>query len=356
MNINDLGFDRELADHVISLDLPEFSPARVTREDKERYMVYDGENDYEAEITGNLRYTAVSRIDFPAVGDWVLIKTFNSSQAIIHKVLPRKTVLMRLAAGSQGEQLICTNVDTAFIVQAINNNFNINRLERYLTICYNGGIEPVLILSKTDLVSEEILNEVLEKLMRRSGTIKYFLLSNTTLRGLAEIESFIKKGKTYCVLGSSGVGKSTLINNLLGENVLRTGHISYSTDKGRHITEHRELYVLPDGGIIIDNPGMKELGLTESNEGLSTTFKDISEYSSQCKFRDCSHVKESGCAVREAVKRGEIDEAFYNNYIKLLKEQEHLETSEAEKRRKEKIFSKIVKNYYNEGPKNKPER
>ncbi len=354
MKLHELGLTKELSEQIKNIDPEEFSVGRITQEHRERYVVSDGENEYDAEITGNLRYSSGSRSDFPAVGDWVVIKTYNSDQAIIHKVLPRKSILARQAVGKYGEeQIISTNIDTAFIVQAINNNFSINRLERYLTICYSSNIEPVLVISKTDLATDQQINDAVSILNKRDKEIKYILLSNTTLKGLDDILDFIQKGMTYCVVGSSGVGKSTLINNLLKKNILKTGPISRSTNKGRHITEHRELFVLENGGIIIDNPGMKELGMTEKDDGIITTFQDIFDIASKCKFPDCSHVYESGCAVTEAVNKGIIDQDSYDNYLKLKKEQERFRTTIAEKRKKEKVFGKILKNYYKGNYKNK---
>jgi ribosome biogenesis GTPase len=288
------------------------------------------------------------------VGDWVLYRTFNSDQAIIHEVLPRKTVLTRQATGKTGEeQIIAANIDAAFIVQAINNNFNINRLERYLTICYNAGIEPVLIISKTDLVTANDVGISLQALRDRGKEIKFFLLSNTTLEGLDQIKDHIQKGKTYCVIGSSGVGKSTFINNLLRSEVLRTGPISTSTNKGRHVTEHREMFVLEEGGIIIDTPGMKELGITESEAGLKSAFHDIADFELQCRFKDCSHMNEAGCAVIKAVDEGLIDPDSYENYLRLKREQERFQTSVAEKRKKDKVFGKILKKYKKDNPRDK---
>ena len=354
MTLTDLGLTDEIAAYLEKNGLSSFITGRVTQEHRERYIVSTGPKEYEAEITGNLRFTADSRADFPAVGDWVTMTVYDSNQAIIHKVLPRRSVLKRQAVGKFGEmQIISANIDVAFIVQAINNNFNINRLERYLSICYSANIEPVMVVSKIDLSTEEDIREATEKLDKREKHIRYILLSNTTRKGLDQIQDLIGKGKTYCVVGSSGVGKSTLINNLLKKDILKTGQISLSTNKGKHITEHRELFVLDNGGIIIDTPGMKELGMTDDSKGINTTFREISDISLQCKFTDCKHINEAGCAVIEALNSGIIDEESYKNYQKIQKEQERFQTSVAEKRNKDKAFGKMIKNYYKDKNKEK---
>ena len=353
MKLPDLGLTEELSEY-ITVQIPsEFTVGRITQEHRERYVVSDGDNEYDAEITGNMRFSASSRVDFPAVGDWVVMKIYDSDQAIIHKVLPRKSILARQAVGKSGEiQIISANIDVAFIVQAINNNFNINRLERYLTICYTAGIEPVLVLSKVDLSTEAEIHVAIDTLEKREKNVKYILLSNMTLKGMDQILGFIQKGKTYCVVGSSGVGKSTLINNLLKKNILKTGQISHSTNKGRHISDHRELFILDNGGIIIDTPGMKELGMTENTEGIQTTFNEIFNISLSCKYPDCKHINEAGCAIIDALSNGTIDKDSYNNYQKIQKEQERFQTTIAEKRKKDKVFGKLIKNYYKDKKKN----
>jgi ribosome biogenesis GTPase len=349
MNLTDLGYNEELTTYVTENKLTDFSIGRVTQEHRERYIISDGENEYDAEITGNLRYSANSRTDFPAVGDWVAMIIHDSDQAIIHKVLPRKSVLERQAVGKFGEiQIISANIDVAFIVQAINNNFNINRLERYLTICYSAKIEPVLVISKIDLCTGKEIQDAITYLEKREKKVKFILLSNVTLEGLDQILEITQKGKTFCVVGSSGVGKSTFINNLLKKNILKTGQISHSTNKGRHITDHRELFVLGNGSIIIDTPGMKELGMIENAEGVKTTFQEIINISVNCKFPDCNHINEKGCAVIEAVNNGIIDKDTYYNYQKIQKEQERFQSTVAEKRKKDKVFGKMIKNYQKE--------
>jgi ribosome biogenesis GTPase / thiamine phosphate phosphatase len=353
MKLEDLGYVQGLSDYLKSEDLPDAAIARVMQEHREKYVVSDGESEYEAEITGNLRYSASSRADFPAVGDWVIMSVYDKDKAIIYKVLPRRSVLARQAVGKHGEiQIISTNIDVAFIIQSINNNFNINRLERYLAACYSSGIEPVLVISKTDLATKEEIDSAINELNRRDSKVKHILLSNISLNGLDELMKFIVKGKTYCLVGSSGVGKSTLLNNLLKKEVMKTREISSSTNKGKHTTAHRQLFVLDNGGIIIDTPGMKELGMTDEVDGINATYDDIVRLAVSCRFQDCRHVNEAGCAVTEAVENGDISRASYDNYLRMLKEQQHFQTTVAEKKRRDKMFGKIVKDYFKNKDKN----
>ena len=234
MNLSILGLTEEYAEK-IRADLSELIAGRVTQEHRERYIVSTGGKEYEAEVTGNLRFTAVSRADFPAVGDWVAMMVYDDL-GIIHKVLPRSTLLERKMPGRAGEkQVIAANVDYAFIIQSLDGNFNINRIERYLTICNSAGIKPIIVLSKSDLATPGELRRAGQQLARRDKSVAYLSMSNLTPGGTDDITRLIEKGKTYIVLGSSGVGKSTLINKLLRRDLLRTGEISASTGKGKQI-------------------------------------------------------------------------------------------------------------------------
>ncbi|MGM0667516.1 MAG: ribosome small subunit-dependent GTPase A [Bacteroidota bacterium] len=346
MKLEDLGYNAEIEKSRIENGLEDFDIGRVISEHKERYIVRSENGEYEAEITGNMRFSAGSREDFPAVGDWVAMINYDPEMAIIHKILPRLSLISRKAVGKTGDkQVIASNIDYAFLVQATDRDFNINRLERYLAICYSSKVEPVIVLTKTDLVEKERLEEIIESVKRRIDKVPLFSISNETREGYQALEKVIIKGKTYCFLGSSGAGKSTLINNLSGKSIMQTGSISDSTSKGRHITSHRELIVLDRGGILIDNPGMREVGIADSADGLKTAFDTIIDLSGECKFKDCTHTNELGCAVIEAVEKGEIDRGSYENYLKMEREKAHYDLSVSEKRKKDKKFGKMLKNF-----------
>lgn len=346
MKPQDFGYNDELEKLRIENNLQDFEIGRVIAEHKERYIVKTEKGDVDAEITGNLSYSAAGREDFPAVGDWVALSIFDSGTAIIHKVLPRFSVISRPAVGQHGQiQLIATNVDYAFLVQAVDRDFNLNRLERYLNICYSSGVEPLIVLTKTDLIDEHRLSELTDSVTQRIKSVPVLAVSNETQSGYPALAASIKKGKNYCFLGSSGVGKSSLVNNLSGRSKMKTAAISDSTQKGKHITTHRELVVLENGGILIDNPGMREVGVADSGQGLETTFDNIIRYARNCKFVDCTHTSELGCAVREALEEGEIDQDAYDNYQRMQREKAHFESTVAERRKKEKKFGKFMKDF-----------
>jgi ribosome biogenesis GTPase / thiamine phosphate phosphatase len=354
MKLEDLGYNNEFKDFKKNNNLNEFETGRIIAEHKERYIVKTTKGEFDAEITGNMRFTAKSREDFPAVGDWVALTIYESGIAIIHKIFPRFSIIKRQAVGQYGEiQIIATNIDFALLVQAVDRDFNINRLERYLTICNSSGVNPIIILSKTDLIEPHQVSEIVGSIKARIKNVPVIALSNQNQEGYEELKAAVKKGKTYCMLGSSGVGKSTLLNNLSGKALMRTDTISQSTNKGRHVTSHRELIVLENGGLLIDNPGMREVGIADSAGGLEITFDKIVRFSKNCKFKDCSHTNETGCAVLEAVETGEIEEASYENYLRMEREKAYFETSVAERRKKEKIFGKILKDYFKKDIKQK---
>ena len=346
MTLEDLGYNEEIENYRNHNNLNSFGVGRVISEHKERYIVKTTDNEYEAEIIGNLRFTASSRSDFPAVGDWVTISEYDESKVLIHSVFPRKTIIERQSVGKFGEkQIIATNIDFALLVQAVDRDFNINRLERYITICNIANVAPIIVLNKIDLIDDIELSNLIDKVKNRVEQIPVITISNESKKGIESLRMLLLVGKTYCLLGSSGVGKSTLLNNLSGKEIMKTNAISTSTNKGRHITSHRELIVLENGGILIDNPGMKEVGIVDSADGLEKTFGTILELSKDCKFKDCTHTTEIECAVLSALSNGEIDKKYYENYLKMEKEKDHFESTIAEKRKKDKDFGKMIVNY-----------
>lgn len=346
MTLEELGYNDELENYRKEQNLCSFSVGRVISEHKERYIVKTDRDEYEAELVGNLRFSAENRSDFPAVGDWVAISEYDENKVLIHAIFPRKTIIERQAVGKFGEkQIIATNIDYAFLIVAVDRDHNINRVERYLTICYDSSVKPIIVLNKIDLISHSRLNDILETTKDRIKKVPIVATSNETQVGYDRLLKYILKGYTYCLLGSSGVGKSTLINNITGKSLMKTDSISLSTNKGKHVTSHRELIFLENNGILIDNPGMREVGIADATRGLETTFETIIKHSSNCKFKDCTHNHESDCAVIVAVEKGEIDKAAYENYLKMEREKQHFESSVAEKRKKDKEFGKMVKNY-----------
>ena len=346
MKLEDIGYNAHWA-----MAMQEFEPrgletGRVMAEHRDRYVVATARGEFEAEVSGNLRFTSQSREDFPAVGDWVAVAVFEPDLAIIHAVLPRQSLIKRKVVGQEGEvQPIAANIDYALIVQAADRDFNLNRLERYLTLCHASGVSPIIALTKIDLASDEQLEEIRAAIKARIKQVPLLSISNESRQGYEQLEGILEKGRTYCLLGSSGVGKSSLMNNLLGNEMMRTGHISLSTHKGRHVTSHRELSLLPGGSILIDNPGMREVGLADAAGGLAKTFERISEFAQNCKYPDCTHVHEAGCAVIQAVEQGQIDPGAYENYLKMTREEAHYEASAEERKKKEKMLGKILKDY-----------
>ncbi len=327
-------------------ELGGLEPGRIIAEHRERYIIISSRGESEAEITGNMRFTARSRLDLPVVGDWVGLVLYDAGPALIHKILPRTSVLTRQSAGQKSElQPIAANIDTAFLVQAADRDFSLNRLERYLTLCNTAGVKAVVVLTKTDLAGEARVQEFGARVNERIPGVPVVAISNASREGYEKILPFLEKGKTCCMLGSSGVGKSSLMNNLSGRDLMKTGSLSTSTNKGRHVTSHRELIVLENGALLIDNPGMREVGITDEAGGLEQTFDRIGAFGKHCKYQDCTHTSEAGCAVTEAVRKGEIDPGAYENYLRMEKERRFLEASLEERRRKEREFGRMMKNY-----------
>jgi len=353
MTFEDLGYNKELEKYRKEHNLDSFGIGRVISEHKDRYTVKTDVDEFDCELIGNLRFTASNRTDLPAVGDWVSISEYDEQKALIHAVLLRKSILKRKAVGKFGQtQIIATNIDFGLIVQSVNRDFNINRLERYLTICNASRIKPIIVLSKIDLIEKQKLEELLNQVKERLKNIPLFAISNQSQFGIDTLKSKLIKGCTYCLLGSSGVGKSTLINTLTGTDLMDTGEISKSIDRGKHVTSHRELIVL-ENGILIDNPGMRAVGITNSSDGLEMTFDGISHLAQECKFSDCTHTNEIGCAVLAAIENKALDADSYANFIKMEKEKLHFESDAIERKKKDKIFGKMIKSVVKQRRKNK---
>ncbi|HOI87671.1 MAG TPA: ribosome small subunit-dependent GTPase A [Lentimicrobium sp.] len=329
-------------------------PGRVVSAHRERYVVHTADGELDAEITGNMRFAARSAENFPAVGDWVALMVYEGGLGIIHAIFPRSSLLKRRAAGqASGIQVIAANIDYALLLQAVDRDFSPNRLERYLTLCRTAGIEPVIVLTKTDLVTPEEAELLKQRTEQRIPGIPLILLSNQTREGYAALQEYLRPGTTCCMLGSSGAGKSTLVNTLLGKDLMRTDAIGKAAGRGKHVTTHRELIALEKGAFLIDNPGMREVGIAEDGTGIESVFGNIASLSRECRFKDCTHTSETGCAVTEALERGDLDRDSYDNYLKLEKEKEHFESSAEERKRKERIFGKILKDYQKKNLKNK---
>jgi ribosome biogenesis GTPase len=341
--IEDLGWDAFFETNRVKLGLESFPVARVIAEHRGVYKVKNSEGEYLAKITGKQMFDAKSREDFPAVGDWVAISKADEQQAVIRKVLPRRTVMKRKSSGSSEVQIIAANVDVAFAVESVDRDYNLNRLERYFAAARDGGIRPAVVLNKTDLISEGELGSKLAQIKSRFKNIDVISTSTLAGEGLDELKRYIAKGKTYCFLGSSGVGKSSLINRLLGDEILRTENIGTHSGRGKHVTTAREMYFLENDGIMIDNPGVREVGMTDTSVGIDNLFEEITVLARDCKFADCSHINEPGCAVLAASKAGTLDKDKYANYIRLSKEAEYFEMNELEKKEKGRQFGKFVK-------------
>lgn len=354
IKIEDLGYNDFFESNRKLLGLTDYLIARVIAEYKEIYKVKSINGECLAKVTGKQMFNAVKREDYPAVGDWVIITMSDKETAIIHQILPRKTILSKKYTNKQDNQIIATNIDTAFIVESIGRDYNLNRFERYFVLINEGKIKPAIILNKIDLITEEELNLKIEQVKERFDNIDVISTSVINEQGLGELMDYIEKGKTYCFVGSSGVGKSSLINKLLGKNEIKTNEISDATNKGKHTTTTREMYFLENGGIVIDNPGTREVGMTDVNKGIENVFDEIIELAKDCKYSDCTHTHESGCAVLKAVEEKKLDEDKYLNYIKLKKEAEHYEMTDIERRGKDRKFGKFVKNSLNQIKKYKP--
>lgn len=318
--------------------------ARVTAEHKGVYEVAGMAGVYRAAVTGKRMLHATSRDDYPAVGDWVVVKDDPDDTKVITDVLPRRTTLRKKQGGRDESRLIAANVDVALIVESTDRDYSLNRFERYLVLAREGGIVPVIILNKADLYTKKDLAKNVADIRERFGDVAVLTTSTKTEAGLHELISYIQPGLTYCFVGSSGVGKSTMINALLQQDDIATSEISKKTGRGMHTTTARQMYIMSNGGIIIDNPGSREVGVVSaSSSDVGEVFDDIIDLVRACRFNNCSHTNEPGCAVQRALHGGTLDVARYSNYMKLQKEIKHHEMTTREKQQKNRKFGKLLK-------------
>jgi ribosome biogenesis GTPase len=331
-----------------------FAPVRIVRENRQNYLARGEVGELIAEVSGRFRHVAVGKGDFPAVGDWVAAEVLaTEGKAVIQAVLPRRSAFLRKVPGPvTEEQVVAANIDTAFIVCGLDGNYNLRRIERYLALTWESGAVPVVVLNKSDICPEadERRNEVEAVAIG----VPVCAISATHDQGLDSLREHLRPGRTAAFLGSSGVGKSTIINRLLGTDRFAVGAVRADDSHGRHTTTSRELVILPDGGLVIDTPGMRELQVWGDEDGLKQAFEDIEALAIDCRFRDCRHGSEPGCAVRAAVENGRLDAGRLRSFQKLQKELRYLADRQAmtpnalEKERWRKI-SKIARNFKKKG-------
>ncbi len=332
--------------------------ARVSRQDRHRYQLLSGTGPRAGEVSA--RFVTDHSDDpaqFPAVGDWVIVSPRPASELVtIHRVLPRASSFSRKVAGATTrEQVVAANIDTVFLVSGLDNDFNLRRIERYVTLAWNSGATPVVVLNKADLVSD--IPEKIAAVSKVAIGIDVIAVSTMTDSGTEPLSPYLVPGKTVALLGSSGVGKSSIVNHILGKNSLQTTAVREDDSRGRHTTTFRELFITPGGTLLVDTPGMRELQLWAEEEDVQQTFAEIEELATQCRFADCAHESEPGCAIQQAIEDGRIDPARFASYLKLMREVAFLDRRKAEstfaQRKHEKSLHKMYKDVQKHNRKNK---
>lgn len=351
MNLKDLGWNSFFEAYFESYQKDSVIPARVIRVEKQHYYLQGEKREILAELAGKFHHQAKSKADFPVVGDWVVVtQRPGENNGIIHGLLPRKTHFSRKVAGLKSElQVLVANIDYIFIVIGLDRDFNLQRIERYLALAWDSGAEPIIILNKIDLCTD--LDEKIMAVESIAFGVPIHPVSAQKNEGLESLRSYSQPGKAIALLGSSGVGKSSLINRLLGTKRQLVGEIRENDGRGRHTTSRRELFFMADGGMIIDNPGLRELQILTQEDGLHDAFEDIEELAIHCRFRNCRHENEPDCAIKAALEAGTLDQRRYENFLKLQKEQKYLETREDAHTRalvntRWKRASQQMKNFY----------
>ncbi len=359
MTLEQLGFDSAWREAFAPHAAAGLSPARVVLQLRDRCVVDDGAAERGAVVSGRFRHDAAGPADFPAIGDWVAIESAGGDgDVVIQAVLPRRGAFVRKVAGKETEaQVVAANVDTVFLVTGMDGDFNLRRIERYLTAAAESGASPVVVLNKVDLRDD--MANVADEVRSISEDVPIAAVSARHGSNLAALEPYLLPGTTIALLGSSGAGKSTLINRLLGEERLATAPVREDDSRGRHTTTHRELVALPGGALLVDTPGMRELQLWAGDEAVAETFGDIARLAAGCRFPDCSHEVEPGCAVREAVAAGALDAGRLESYLKQRRELRSLEIRIDDKARKQnekkvgRRFAKMIKEVKTKNPKYK---
>ena len=355
MNTFDLGWSPFFENALSALSNPSLIAARVLRQDKNQYILHDGASLLGGMLLGKFQYDSSDTASIPTVGDWVAIQPFDDNQAVIHDILPRFSAFYRKEPGrATKKQVIAANIDIVFLVSGLDHDFNVRRIERYLVQTVSSGAEPVIVLNKADLVPNP--DEVIQAVKEVARDRDVVLLSANRAEGFSVLRTYIQPGKTVAFLGSSGVGKSSIVNVLMDRSIQQTGAVRLDDSRGRHTTSHRELFLLPTGGIVIDTPGLRELRLWGGEEDVRAVFRDIELLAMQCHFRDCEHDTEPGCAVKQAIEVEELSKTRFESYLKLKREvaflnQRQDEAARLAARKREKHFGKMLKEINKRNPK-----